>query len=103
MAKKNRHHSRGGFTLPLAVVAGMAPGVMSVASRLSWSNPGQEMAREASRIYLGFDNSSGQFNFQWMKYGLLPAILGVAVHKFVGGTFGINRALGRMNIPLIRL
>jgi len=35
--------------------------------------------------------------------GLVAMIVGVLIHKFVGGYLGINRVLGRARIPLIRL
>jgi len=35
--------------------------------------------------------------------GLIAMIVGVLIHKFVGGYLGINRILGRAKVPLIRL
>lgn len=42
------------------------------------------------------------FKFNRMKEGLLPVMVGILVHK-LAGRLGINRALGRAGVPIIRI
>lgn len=111
MAKKRsfkKRISRAKFNLPVAVIAGFAPG----AGRLIYhathndygqGNPISNVGVEAGRIFLGYDSRTGQFDARNMMYGLLPVILGGMVHKFIGGTLGLNRTLARSGVPLLRL
>lgn len=101
MAKKHRSNGARQFTIPLALVAGMLPGVASVASKF----PDQGLmgsANEATRIYLGWDFREQRWSMGWMKVGLLPLLLGAIGHKFIGGRLGVNRALSSAGIPFIR-
>lgn len=97
------------MTLPIALIAGVVPGL----SRLwtHFTNPGlhgqangfSAMGVEAGRIYLGLDTRTGQFDMRLMALGTGPILLGAIVHKFIGGTLGVNRMLARTGIPLLRL
>jgi len=97
------------MTLPIALIAGTIPGL----SRLwtHFQNPSLHaqpngfaaMGVEAGRIYLGLDTRNGKFNVGWMSFGTGPILLGGIVHKFIGGTLGVNRMLARTGIPLLRL
>lgn len=97
---KRKHRRRRGFELPVAVVAGMLPGAWRVWEQRSDLN---HITNEAGRVYLGYDSWTGQFGFDAMKWGTVPLILGLLVHKFVGGTLGVNRMLARARLPVIRL
>lgn len=99
-----RSRSRGMFgrvQLPIAVIAGIAPTGVKIWEARGGGTSG--MVREAGRILTGFDFWNGQFIPGAMRYGLLPLIAGVLVHKVVGGWLGANRALARSGIPLIRI
>jgi hypothetical protein len=103
MAKaKKKHRRRNGLTIPLAVVGGFGPGVARTIAATTSTGFTTGMY-EASRIYTGYDPATGSFNFANMKYGTGPALLGVLVHKFIGGKLGINRVLAGAGIPLLRL
>ncbi len=91
----------GGFKLPIAIVAGFMPGLTNLNSAYQ-AGGWNLMSDTASRQYIGFSPSTGRWNFDQFRHGTFPIILGVAVHK-LAGFIGVNRALGRMGIPIIRL
>lgn len=107
--KRTSHKSHGGThltkhrhtTIPLAIVGGFvgAPAVRAGISKLFRSDFKGAMG-EASRI-AGIAN--GRFDGRVLLENVLPMAVGVLVHKFVGGRLGLNRALGRSKIPLLRL
>jgi len=103
MAKKSKvRRGRGrSFTLPLAVVAGMAPGVMTVANGARAGGV-TEGAKWASRIYTGYEPTAGKVDLGYLKWGAVPLLMGLVAH-YLAGRLGINRALGRAGIPVIRL
>lgn len=98
---KKRRNGRGlKISIPIAIVAGMAgPGIKLWEARGSASG----MAREAGRIFTGFDFWSGQFVPGAMKYGTLPILAGFLVHWLIGSKLGLNRAIARSGLPLIRI
>lgn len=105
MAKHKKHHGRGGFKLPLAVVGGFMPlvgGTLRTWQNAGWSGDG------GAGVFLtaygtGWDPVHGKFSFSNLSKGLGPVVLGILVHKIVGGTLGVNRLLGKMGIPIIRI
>jgi len=113
MAKKTRviyrnrggkkHHRRPGFTLPLAVVAGFASPVGRAGSR--FINEGwQAGISEISMDMIGINPYANPIKFDWqyLKYGLVPVALGVGVHK-LAGMFGLNRMIARAGVPFLRI
>lgn len=100
MAKKNKHRNGKKMTIPIAVVAGMIPGLWRVGGK--WSQGFGTMANEAGRVYLGYDSWTGQWNMGSLKFGLAPLIGGFVVHK-IASIVGINKMIARTGIPLIRL
>ncbi len=99
---------RQGFELPLAIVAGFAPGAMSLWAHRS--NGAEGIAAEASRIYLGYAgtnkfgyNDTLGFHPYLLKYGTIPIVAGLLIHKIVGGKLGVNRVLRQANIPFVRI
>lgn len=99
---RNKHsrHGKPGFTLSVAVLAGLAPAAADV-----WSNRGslRGMGNTALYDFTGYDATHHVWNAEGLKTGLLPLGLGVLVHKFVGQKLGINRMIARSGIPVIRL
>lgn len=96
---KFRKNGKKKITVPMAIVAGMAPGVWRVwAKRGSFSS----ITNEAGRVYLGYDSWTGQFSFDQTKFGLLPAAAGFLVH-YLANKLGINRAIARTGVPFLRL
>lgn len=98
--KRSRRYS---MTIPLAPIAGLAAGLAEPAQKII----GGDLAGGLNLIgcnYTGYDAYSGSFNLDHLKRGLLPLIVGLLVHKFVGGApLNLNRVLARAKVPFIRL
>lgn len=110
MAHKKKHFKRGGFTLPVAAVAGFIPlGIGTVQHGMwnGWTGQGDTGLDYLTRSLTGYSPNSqgfgGKFNLRNMEAGLVPIVVGLAAHKFVGGTLGVNRLLARARIPIIRI
>jgi len=101
MARHKRGHRRPGMTLPVAVVAGFAPGLMVTFRDFQQYGLGGAV-NTLSRAYIGYDPGAQKFDFGAMRYGTLPLLAGIMVHKFAG-RLGINRAIARTGIPFIRI
>jgi len=102
-AKKKRR-GRQKFTIPLAVVGGVAAGIAGPVSHVikgDWEEGLRQLCANYTGAYPKRDGSV-DWNMEYLKRGLVPLILGVVVHK-AAGMLGINRALGRAKIPLIRI
>jgi len=98
---RRRSFSRGKtkFTLPLAVVAGFVPVGVGIWNRRSSA---QGIADYLQAGFTGITPGTGQFSFANLKQGLMPVTAGFLVHM-VAGKLGINRAIARAGIPLIRI
>lgn len=110
MARRHRSHRKAGFTLPVAAVAGMVPltvGTVQHGTWNGWTGTGDTGLDFFVRSLTGFSPNSqgygGKFNIKNMTAGLLPIAVGLAAHKFIGGSLGVNRMLGRAGIPIIRI
>lgn len=103
VAKKNPNTRRKkrAFTIPMAIVAGIAPTGIKVWEARGGGMSG--MAREAGRILTGFDFWTGQWIPGAMRYGLWPMVGGYAVHWLLGQKLGMNRAIARTGLPIIRI
>jgi len=87
------------MTIPLAVVAGFVPTAVGVWNRRS---SGQAVADYLQQGFTGITPGTGQFNLANLRVGLLPIAAGFAVHKFAS-MIGVNRAMARARIPLLRI
>lgn len=93
------------ITIPLAPVAGLAAGLAGGdSSPLHYVTTGnlQGFTESLCERYLGWHPRFG-FHVNFIKKGFVPLVLGLLVHKVVGGTLGVNRALGRAGVPFIRI
>lgn len=90
-----------GMTFSLAVIAGLAPAAYRAYEGFTTDGI-RGAAYRLSNDFTGFDPYQRKWNPWEMKYGLLPALLGIGVHK-VAGKLGINRALAQAGIPFIRI
>jgi len=97
---KHRGGGHKGFTVPLAVVAGCAPAFIDL-----WDHRGsiRGMAAEAGKIFVGWDYESASWSMGSMKWGTIPLIAGIIVHKLVGSKLGINRMLAQAGVPFVRI
>lgn len=101
-AKKKGHHHNPKMTLPISVLAGFAVPVVRIVD--TGMQSGMRAATDlASMAFTGYDPSTGKFNWAMLKWGTGPVIAGILVHKFIGGTLGVNRALARAGVPVLRL
>lgn len=91
------------MTIPIAVVAGIGVPAGRLFNDWQKYHDVNIITREIGQFMTGFDWTTGQWSWQPMKYGALPIAVGMFVHKFVGGKLGVNAALSRAKIPLLRL
>lgn len=94
-------HRAKKMTFPLAVVAGLVPGVAATVTTAQASGV-MAAGRTASMIYTGYDYTTGKWSVSNMKLGFMPLAVGVVVHK-LAGMLGINRAIANTGIPFIRI
>lgn len=97
--RSKARRSKAKMTIPIAVIAGFVPVVNGVWNR---RNSGQAISDYLQTNFTGITPGTGQFSFGNLKGGLLPIIMGFAVHM-VASKVGINRAIGRASIPFIRI
>lgn len=91
------------FTLPMGPILGLGVGGYDIWKNGLSTGDLQRAGITATAIYTGYNIDSGSFDLSYLKRGLVPLIGGLAVHKIVGGMFGVNRLLGRVGVPVIRL
>ena len=103
MGKKKKRRSRK-FTIPLAPIGGLVatPALRYMVSELMAGNLETAIAQPAR--FAGIDPNTGQFSVDELKNNLLPVVLGILVHKFIGGSpLNLNRTLANANVPFIRI
>jgi len=100
---KRKTKRRRSFTIPLAPIIGFAaaPDVrkgFEAATKGDWGN---SLKFFGQVIGVGAD---GRFRFDLLKNNMFPIIVGLLVHKFVGGRpLNLNQVLARSGIPLVRI
>lgn len=102
MAPKAKTHKGRKFTIPMAIVAGLIPGLANSFNHLTKGGGIDAVRVVASRDYLGFDPRDNSWKWDRMWGGTLPIVVGMVVHK-AASVLGVNRALGRAGIPFFRL
>jgi hypothetical protein len=93
---------RKGMTIPLAVVAGLAPAGATIVKgfRAGGVNGGLE---ELSACVTGYMPNEKEWHPEYaMKRMWMPLLGGVVVHK-LAGRLGINRMIAQAGIPLVRI
>jgi hypothetical protein len=101
MAKKTKHRRKKSFTIPIAVVAGLAPGLTSAWNALNTGGP-QGLSVNLQRNYLGYDPVSRRFWSPLMAGGTYPLMFGLVGH-FLASKLGFNRMLASAGVPIIRI
>lgn len=96
--RSTRIRRRPKFTLPMAVVGGFVPTFVGIWNRRSSA---QAMGDYIQQGWTGI-GSTGRFSLDNLRLGAIPALAGFVVHM-VASKLGINRALGRARIPLLRV
>ena len=110
VAKKNKNSKKRKFTIPGALVAGVALGfVIKPAS--NWDSPYEAAKRGAYDVaiknyatnMIGYRDDTGAiFDTKIGMKGLKALIGGFVIHK-VASVIGLNRALGRAGVPYLRI
>jgi len=102
LVRKKRRYSRK-LTVPIAPLAGAFP---MFASSINAVMTGQfdKIPKRLAWDVVGWDMDTNQFNPSKFVQNITPLILGLLVHKFVGGSpLNLNRTLARHKIPFIRI
>jgi hypothetical protein len=98
---KSKRHSKAGFTLPVAVLAGFAP--LGIAALDGYKYNGVTgLAKRVTMGMTGYNIEDKRFYPQEMARVAGPIVLGVLVHK-LAGKLGINRALAGAGVPFLRV
>ena len=101
------------FTLPLAVVGGlMAPPLRSFGTGTYGGRPAQiasnpvlgltEGFSDWAAHYIGYVAHRNEWRWDYAAIGWGTLLLGISAHK-VAGLLGVNRALGRAKVPMVRI
>jgi len=90
------------MTIPIGPVAGIlgAPAVGYAIGDIMRGDVNQALNNVKSIVGI---TPSGTFDLGLVKVNMTPVIVGLLAHKFIGGTLGVNRALGAAHVPLIRI
>ena len=88
--------------IPLAVVGGLAAGMQAPIANLMAGDYNAALDSLAWR-YAGWNSQEGRFDTNGLMQGAVPLVAGILVSKLVGGTLGVNRKLGQMGVPFIRI
>jgi hypothetical protein len=99
--RRKRTHRKAKMTVPLAVVAGFAPGIGYTFT--GYKSGGFKGATDSlTYAYAGYNAGTNKFDMKGLSIGLMPVIAGFIVHM-LAGRIGVNRAIGRAGIPFIRI
>lgn len=102
-----RGRSRAKFQLPLAVVGGFMPLAFQMYRGYTSTDPyygGIKGAVREGCQQFGVDPwvPGGNLKLSQTVKGIAPILGGILLHK-LAGRLGVNRALGRAGIPIIRI
>lgn len=99
---KRARRKASGMTLPVAVIAGFAP--IAIHTVNGYKSGGIKGAlNDLSAYTTGYVPADNSWKPVHLLEGMGPVVLGIMVHKFVGGKMGVNRMLSKSGVPLIRL
>jgi len=102
---KAKRHARAKTTIPLALVVGFAPMVTRFLTNATKGEGIEYAGKRALEDLTGYRVEDGKWSLggdHTAKYGLYPILVGLVVHK-LANKVGINAALGRAGVPLLRL
>lgn len=110
---KRRHYRRiyrrvrrgaSKMTIPVAPIAGIAGALspaINAALQGKFAGPDSALSWATTRL-TGYNDQTGQWSYQEMLNGWKPIVAGFLAHK-LAGMLGVNAALGRAKIPLLRV
>ncbi len=99
MARAKRKHFKRKMTLPLAVVGGFAPLAVNTMRTPGGIDRKLWMFTQATT---GFDTDTGKWWAPNLNKGTTWILVGTGIHM-LANRFGINRAIARSGIPLVRI
>jgi uncharacterized membrane protein YebE (DUF533 family) len=109
MARKKKVQHAKKMTISLAVIAGLAPtpimaykGYTNARTRKNIAGAIQETAGNTVMRWIGYNPDLAEWHFDQMKYNLLPAVVGIGIHKLASKA-GINRMIAAAGIPMVRV
>jgi hypothetical protein len=88
-------------TISLAIAAGFAVPVTRAVNTYKYAGLTNAVSHFTSMM-VGFEPTTGLFNANNLKSGLLPVMTGAVIHK-VASMMGINRMIAQSGIPFIRI
>ena len=88
------------FTIPLALVGGLMPGLMNPVKQLMVGN--LDGAMKHIQYNYALVDANGKFNLRLAERAYVPLFVGAIVH-WLAGRLGINQRLGRAGVPIIRI
>lgn len=100
-ARPMRRHSRPKMTIPLAVLGGLVPTVVASLETAKAQGPMGGLKMAGMRM-TGYNPWVGKWYASEMAAGWVPLLAGVFAHK-LANRIGINRAVARAGIPLVRI
>lgn len=99
---KRARHRKTGFTLPLAVIAGLGVPAMDLWQNSLHTGDLNRTAITASAIFTGYNPEAKVWDMAYLKRGLLPVVAGLLAHK-MASKLGVNRAIAQAGIPFVRI
>jgi len=96
--KAKRRYRKPKMTIPVAVIAGFAPLAVNGATWVRDMGWVDGLGTAASTL-TGYNLSTGTWNAANLRFGTLPIIIGIVLHK-IANKAGINRQLARTGLPI---
>jgi hypothetical protein len=101
MARRGGTTRKTKMTFPLAVALGFVP--LLARGVNDFRAGGVAGLSNTVSAIVPYDVNAKKISFANLSSGLYPIIAGFLLHKIVGGGLGLNRALARMGIPMLRI
>ena len=96
-----RRHSRPKMTIPLAVLGGFVPTAAAAVETAKAQGPLGGLKMVGMRM-TGYNPWVGKWYASEMAAGWIPLLTGIFAHK-LANRLGINRAIARAGVPLVRI
>ena len=100
IAKRARRKAQA--RVPLAVIGGFVPILFNTYN--GYKENGVDGATQNLVAFTtGYSRWEGKFKAEYLIKGMAPVVIGMMVHKLVGGKLGLNRAIARAGIPYLSI
>ena len=88
-------------TIPLSIVGGFMPYLVYNLQNFKYYGI-QQMIERSTLPFVPYNPHHGFVQTDKLMFGLYPVAAGIAIH-FAARWLGVNRALSRMGVPLVRI